>query len=57
MLEVRTWEAQLDAWLEPFLDALGHKAQRRWAPVYIRGLYGRTERKSVQPVAQGECRA
>lgn len=51
MLEVRTWEAELDAWLEPFLDALGHKARRRWAPVYIRGLYGRTERKSVQPIA------
>ncbi|QCG95418.1 IS701 family transposase [Azospirillum sp. TSA2s] len=41
----------MDAWLEPFLDALGHKARRRWAPVYIRGLYGRTERKSVQPIA------
>ncbi|MCW2242371.1 IS701 family transposase [Azospirillum canadense] len=51
MLEVRSWEAALDAWLEPFLDALGHKARRRWAPVYIRGLYGRTERKSVQPIA------
>ncbi|QCO03712.1 transposase (plasmid) [Azospirillum argentinense] len=51
MLEVRTWEAELDVWLEPFLDALGHKARRRWAPVYIRGLYGRTERKSVQPIA------
>ncbi|MFL7905158.1 transposase, partial [Azospirillum argentinense] len=51
MLEVRTWETELDVWLEPFLDALGHKARRRWAPVYIRGLYGRTERKSVQPIA------
>ena len=29
MLEVRTWEAQLDAWLEPFPDALGHKAPNR----------------------------
>ena len=51
MLEVQAWEAELSAWLEPFLDALGHKARRRWAPVYIRGLYGRTERKSVQPIA------
>jgi SRSO17 transposase len=51
MLEVQAWEAELGAWLEPFLDALGHKARRRWAPVYIRGLYGRTERKSVQPMA------
>ena len=51
MLEMQAWEAELGAWLEPFLDALGHKARRRWAPVYIRGLYGRTERKSVQPIA------
>jgi SRSO17 transposase len=51
MLEVQGWEAALSEWLEPFLDALGHKARRRWAPVYIRGLFGRTERKSVQPMA------
>src|SRR3712207_1396928 len=51
MLEVQAWEAELSDWLEPFFDALGHKARRRWAPVYIRGLFGRTERKSVQPIA------
>src|SRR3954467_14905438 len=51
MLEVQEWEAALSEWLEPFLDALGHKARRRWASVYIRGLFGRTERKSVQPMA------
>ncbi len=51
MLGVQAWEAELSGWLEPFLDALGHKARRRWAPVYIRGLFGRTERKSVQPMA------
>ncbi len=51
MLEVHGWEAELGEWLEPFLDALGHKLRRRWAPVYIRGLFGRTERKSVQPIA------
>jgi SRSO17 transposase len=37
--------------LEPFLAALGHKAQRRWAPVYLRGLLGPGERKSVEPMA------
>ena len=30
MLEVRTWEAELEAWLEPFLDALGHKTRGGW---------------------------
>jgi SRSO17 transposase len=51
MSEVCGWEAALAAWLEPFLEALGHQARRRWAPVYLRGLLGRSERKSVQPIA------
>ena len=51
MLEVQDWEADLSDWLEPFLDELGHAARRRWAPVYLRGLFGRTERKSIQPMA------
>ena len=51
MLNVREWESELANWLDPFLNALGHKARQRWAGVYIRGLLGRTERKSVQPMA------
>src|SRR5512142_1347027 len=51
MSEVSQWEAALDEWLKPFLAALGHKVRCRWAPVYLRGLFGRTERKSVQPMA------
>jgi SRSO17 transposase len=51
MPEMQRWEVQLSEWLEPFLEALRHKARRRWAPVYIRGLFGRTERKSIQPMA------
>ena len=45
------WERALGEWLRPFLDALGHKVRRRWAPVYVRGLLGPGERKSVQPMA------
>src|ERR687894_384643 len=41
----------LDAWLEPFLDVVGHKKRRTWAPVYLRGLLGPGERKSLQPRA------
>lgn len=51
MLEVQDWEADLSDWLEPFLEVLRHAARRRWAPVYLRGLFGRTERKSIQPMA------
>src|SRR3712207_967678 len=41
----------LDRWLRPFLDALGHKKRRTWAPLYLRGLLGPGERKSLQPMA------
>src|SRR5215212_4768336 len=41
----------LDRWLAPFLDALGHERRRTWAPLYLRGLMGPGERKSPQPMA------
>jgi SRSO17 transposase len=41
----------LDRWLEPFLEVLGHKKRRSWAPMYLRGLLGPSERKSLQPMA------
>jgi SRSO17 transposase len=43
----------LDVWLEPFLAALGHRKRRAWAPLYLRGLLGPSERKSLQPMAAG----
>jgi SRSO17 transposase len=43
----------LDRWLVPFLDTLGHKKRRTWAPLYLRGLMGPGERKSLQPMAAG----
>lgn len=45
------WEQAFARWLMPFLAALGHKARRRWAPLYVRGLLGPGKRKSVQPLA------
>ena len=45
------WEPAFAEWLKPFLEALGHKTRQRWAPVYVRGLLGPGERKSVQPMA------
>src|SRR5919112_6057655 len=41
----------LDAWLEPFLGAMGRKTRRGWAPLYLRGLLGPGERKSLEPMA------
>src|SRR5919199_699578 len=48
---VADWEQAFAEWLAPFLEALDHKVRRRWAPVYVRGLLGPGERKSVQPMA------
>ena len=49
------WVARLDAWLAPFLAALPRAGQRRWAPLYVRGLLLPGERKSVEPMAGRVC--
>src|SRR3954453_20388847 len=41
----------LDRWLKPFLEVLGHKKRRGGAPLYLGGLLGPSERKSLQPMA------
>lgn len=41
----------LDRWLSPFLARLGHKARRRMCPLYVAGLIGPGDRKSVEPMA------
>src|SRR6266403_2893121 len=46
------WEDELEGWLKPFLDHLGHKARRRMCPLYVAGLIGPGDRKSVQPMAE-----
>src|ERR687893_619826 len=51
MAEARGAGGDLDRWLVPFLDALGHKKRRTLAPLYLRGLMGPGERKSLQPMA------
>jgi SRSO17 transposase len=45
------WQAELGRWMKPFLDRLGHKARRRMCPLYVAGLIGPGDRKSVQPMA------
>jgi SRSO17 transposase len=46
------WKGELERWLKPFLDRLGHKARRRMCPLYVAGLIGPGDRKSVQPMAE-----
>jgi SRSO17 transposase len=45
------WERALHSWLEPFLAHLGHPARRHMCPLYVAGLIGPGERKSLQPIA------
>ena len=51
LADVRDGLRDLDGWLEPFLDVMGRKTRREWAPFYLRGLLGPGERKSLQPMA------
>jgi SRSO17 transposase len=46
------WEDELERWLMPFLDRLGHKTRQRMCPLYVAGLIGPGDRKSVQPMAE-----
>lgn len=48
----RDIDADLDHWLEPFLDVTGRSTRREMAPLYVRGLLGSGGRKSVQPMAE-----
>ena len=43
--------ADLDRWLAPFLAMMRRVTRRTWAPLYLRGLLGPGDRKSLQLMA------
>src|SRR3954462_7770485 len=45
------WQDDLRGWLRAFLMHFGHKTRPRVCPLYVAGLIGPGERKSVQPMA------
>ncbi len=49
MTRLRT--SDLRQWLAPFLARLRHKARRRMCPLYVEGLIGPGDRKSIEPMA------
>jgi len=51
-LTVAECEDELERWLKPFLDRLGHKTRQRMCPLYVAELIGPGDRKSVQPMAE-----
>src|ERR687897_773714 len=50
-LPTDSWAQELERWLEPFLGRMRRKAQRHWAPFYLKGLILPGERKSIEPMA------
>ena len=44
------WNAALTDWLKPFVEKLGHK-RRQMCPLYVAGLIGPGDRKSIEPMA------
>ena len=49
------WEREFEHWLAPFLHEFGYPSQQKWAQVYMRGLLGPGDRKSVEPMAARVC--
>ena len=50
--KISDWKEELGRFLGPFLARLGHKARRRMCPLYVSGLIGPGDRKSIQPMAE-----
>ncbi len=45
-------DGALREFLKPFVARLGHKKRRQMCPLYVLGLIGPGERKSMQPMAE-----
>ena len=46
------WKEEHRHFLKPFLDRLRHKARREMCPLYVSGLIGPGDRKSIQATAK-----
>jgi SRSO17 transposase len=52
-----SWRDELETWLRPFIAALGDRRRGRMCPLYVAGLIGPGDRKSIQPMAAREAAA
>lgn len=50
--EMSELDVALADWLKPFVEKLGHKKRWQMCPVYISGLIGPGDRKSIEPMAE-----
>ncbi len=46
------WETEPSAFLQPFLNKLGHKTQRQMCPLYVSGLVAEGDRNSMEPMEE-----
>jgi SRSO17 transposase len=46
------WHERFNAWMAPFLDLLNHKVREEMAIIYLLGLLGPGDRKSIEPMAE-----
>src|ERR1700692_3226547 len=46
------WRDELGRWLAPVVERVGQKGRRRMCPLYVAGLIGPGDRKSVGPMAE-----
>uniref|UniRef100_UPI0031016E2B transposase n=1 Tax=Neorhizobium sp. EC2-8 TaxID=3129230 RepID=UPI0031016E2B len=50
-------DTELSASLQPFLDRLVHKKRQQMRPLYLSGLIGPGDRKSIEPMVERFARA
>lgn len=52
MQDSPAWHERFNAWMTPFLDLLNHKVREEMAIIYLLGLLGPGDRKSIEPIAK-----
>jgi SRSO17 transposase len=52
MQDKPTWHERFNTWMTPFIELLNHKVREEMAIVYLLGLLGPGDRKSIQPMAE-----
>ena len=51
MQDTPAWQARFDAWVAPFVDVFNHRTREEMTKVYLLGLMGPGDRKSIEPIA------
>lgn len=52
MQDIPAWYGRFDAWIAPFRETFNHKVREEMLMVYLLGLLGPGDRKSIEPIAK-----